>query len=100
MDDINDARLLANPYLLATEKITVNKDNTIDEIPIHQKLKYFLNDSYKKIYFSDKKNKMIKIFIEDQIDNIIIDNIISKCLDDIINEVTELNKFDFCIPFD
>jgi len=94
---MDDARLLANPYLLADEKINVNK---ITEIPIHQKLKYFLNDSYKNIYFSDKKIKIIQNIIEDQINDIIIDNIVSKCLDDIIIEVCENNKFDFCIPFD
>lgn len=97
---MDDLRLLANPYLLASEKITVNKENKIEEIPIHQKLKHFLNDSYKNIYFSDKKIKMIQNLIEDQIDDIIIDTIVSKCLDDIIKEVCENNKFDFCIPFD
>lgn len=97
---MDDARLLANPYLLADEKINVNKDNKITEIPIHQKLKYFLNDSYKNIYFSDKKIEMIQNIIEDQINDIIIDNIVSKCLDDIIIDVCEKNKFDFCIPFD
>ena len=97
---MDDARLLANPYLLANEKVNVNKEDQKIEIPIHQKLKYFLNDSYKNIYFSDKKINMIQNIIEDQIDDIIIDNIISQCLDDIITEITENNKFDFCIPFD
>lgn len=98
MDD--DARLLANPYLLANEKIIVNKDHNNISISIHQKLKSFLNDSYKNIYFSDKKIIMIQNIIDDQINDIIIDNIISHCLDKIIIEVIEQNKFDFCIPFD
>ena len=97
---MDDARLLANPYLLASEKINVNKDNKYIEIPIHQKLKLFLNDCYKNIYLSDTKIKEIQIIINNQINQILIDNIISECLDSCIEEVIEDNKFDFCIPFD
>jgi len=93
---MEDARLIANPYLLANEK----SNYKINKMTIFDKLKIFLNESYKDIYFSDKKIIEIENIINDQIKEIIIDQFITECLDSCIENIIEENKFDFCIPFD
>lgn len=88
-------RLIANPHLLASGKN--KKHNKI--ISSHDKLKIFLNDSYKNIYFSDKIILDIHNLLNQKINDIIINQIITEILDNLIEKVIDENKFDFIIPF-
>lgn len=92
---MEDFRLIANPQLLANNKRSIKTS-----ITYFDKLKGLLTEEYHDIYLSDKIIHSIINHINKEINNIMIDRIIEECLDACIEEVINLNKFDFCIPFE
>jgi len=88
-------RLIANPILLANEKRQVISKNSF-----HDKLADLLKDQYSDIYLSDQTIEKIRSMIKDEINNLMIDRIVSECLETCIAEIINQNKFDFCLPFD
>ena len=92
---MEDARLIANPYLLSNNKNIPEKD-----ISFFNELKGLLKKEYSDIYLSDKIINNIKDKIDNEIYSLRINQIITECLDSCIHQVIEENKFDFCLPFD
>ena len=91
---MDEARLIANPCLLAQ-----CRQNVPNDINFLDKLNDLLRDYY-DIYLSNKSIHTIKLKIDDEIDNILIDRIINECLESCIEKIIQENKFDFCLPFD
>ena len=94
---MEDLRLIANPHLLADDvkKNPIKRDNLFLE-----RLKDLLREEYQNIYLSEKTINKIKLHIDTEINNLMIDRIVEECLEACIEEVINLNKFDFCLPFD
>ena len=92
---MEDARLIANPYLLAN-----NKNVPEENISFFNELKGLLKKEYSDIYLSDKIINNIKDKIDNEIYSLRINQIITECLDSCISRIIEENKFDFCLPFD
>lgn len=90
-------RMLANPCLLADEKIVNIK------ISFKDKLKELVSHEYNEIYIPQETYNKINHSIQNHIDDLITDQIINETLNIIIEKVILENKdkkFDFCLPFD
>ena len=89
-------RLIANPTLLANEK----KRQKVVRDTFHDKLGNLLKSEYSDVYLSDQTVEKIRGVIKNEINNLMIDRLVNECLESCIEEVINLNKFDFCLPFD
>lgn len=95
---MNDLRMIANPQLLASEKITINKNT--NEYSFPEKLKDILDIEFCGIYISKETVTKIETNIREEINNIMIERIVQDCLDTCIENVIKEKKFDFSLPFD
>lgn len=95
---MNNYRILANPSLLADEKIQNTKKK-----PFCDKLKEIISHEYSEIYIPDetydKINSSIKYHINDLVINQIVNESINCTIERVILEYKD-KKFDFFIPFD
>tara|TARA_B110000046_G_scaffold98564_1_gene106193 strand:- start:206 stop:490 length:285 start_codon:yes stop_codon:yes gene_type:complete len=94
---MDNYRILANPNLLADEKIVNIK------ISFRDKLKELISHEYNELYIPEDIYEKINSSITFHIDNLVVDQIVNESLNIIIDQVIEGckdKKFDFCIPFD
>ena len=94
---MDNYRILANPNLLADEKIVNIK------ISFRDKLKELISHEYNELYIPEDIYEKINSSITFHIDNLVVDQIVNESLNIIIDQVIEEckdKKFDFCIPFD
>lgn len=94
---MDNYRILANPCLLADEKV-VNK-----QVSFNDKLKELISHEYNEIYIPQETYNKINQSIQNHIDDLITDQIINETLNIIIEKVISEykdKKFDFCLPFD
>ena len=93
----DELRLIANPIHLGNIKI--NKH--IERIVFSDKLKETLEINYSDVFLSELNIIEISKLIDDYIDNLIIERVVTGVLNEVIFEVIEnSDKFDFCLPFD
>lgn len=94
---MDNYRILANPCLLADEKIINTK------VSFNDKLKELISHEYSEIYIPqntyDKINHSIQKHIDDLILNQTINEILNAIIEKAISECKD-KKFDFCLPFD
>ena len=91
-------RLIANPNLLVDEPI-LQEINSKEETYLIQ-LNKLISNQYNGIFLSEKFIMNIDKYIYEEIDKLMIQRIIQTCINDCINKIIEVNKFDFIIPFE
>mgnify|MGYP006106804785 CR=1 FL=1 len=94
---MEDLRLIANPAHLREIEVTVTKKCHKQS---KDKLYDLLRDRYDNIYLSCHTIKHIGEMIDNEIEDIIETRCVNNCMEYILTEVIEQNKFDFCLPFD
>lgn len=94
---MDNYRILANPSLLADEKIVNTK------VSFQDKLKDLISHEYSEIYIPqntyDKINDSIKYHLDDLVKDQMINELINNMIERVISEHKD-QKFDFCLPFD
>jgi len=96
--DYTELRLIANPVHLISETGHKCKNKHIDS---NSKLSEFLNKKYQNVYLSDLNLKEIAKLIDIYIDDLLIQRIVNECITKLIEDIIENNdKFDFCLPFE
>jgi len=94
---MDNYRILANPSLLADEKIVNTK------ISFNDKLKELISHKYSELYIPQETYDKINSSIKFHINNLAINQIVNETLNIIIERVIinhKDKKFDFFIPFD
>jgi len=94
---MDNYRILANPCLLANEKI-VNKT-----VSFRDKLKELISHEYNSLYIPEDTYDKINQSIKNHIDDLVLEQIVNETLNITIEKVIlecSDKKFDFCIPFD
>lgn len=94
---MDNYRILANPSLLADEKIVNTK------ISFNDKLKELISHEYSELYIPQETYDLINSSIKFHINNLAINQIVNETLNIIIEQVIinhKDKKFDFFIPFD
>lgn len=94
---MDNYRILANPSLLADEKIVSTK------ISFNDKLKELISHEYSELYIPQETYDLINSSIKFHINNLAINQIVNESLNIIIEQVIinhKDKKFDFFIPFD
>jgi hypothetical protein len=94
---MDNYRILANPSLLADEKIVNTK------ISFNDKLKELISHEYSELYIPQETYDKINSSIKFHINNLAINQIVNESLNIIIEQVIinhKDKKFDFFIPFD
>lgn len=94
---MDNYRILANPCLLADEKVVNIK------VSFNDKLKDLISHEYCELYIPDNTYDKINQSIKTHINELVIDQTINDILNTIIETVIsdhEDKKFDFCLPFD
>lgn len=100
MNNDDEYFLIAN---IKNKKVKNNNDNyhNIKNELFIDKLKFFLNEEFNEIYFSNdwvyNLNKLIINEINELINKRICEDVIDKLINDIVKKE---NKFDFVIPFE
>lgn len=90
-------RILANPSLLANEKIVNIK------ISFQDKLKEIISHEYNELYIPENTYDKINQSIKKHIDDLVLEQIVNETLNIMIEKVVleyKDTKFDFFIPFD
>lgn len=90
-------RMLANPSLLANEKIVNIK------ISFQDKLKEIISHEYNELYIPEDTYDKINQSIKKHIDDLVLEQIVNETLNIMIEKVVleyKDTKFDFFIPFD
>jgi len=94
---MDNYRILANPCLLADEKMI----NTT--VSFNDKLKDLISHEYSEIYIPQNTYDKINDSIKSHLDDLVTDQMINELINNIIERVISENKdkkFDFCLPFD
>ena len=94
---MDNYRILANPSLLANEKIVNTK------VSFRDKLKEIISHEYSELYIPEDTYDKINQSIQNHIDDLVLEQIVNEILNIIIEKVIlecSDTKFDFCIPFD
>lgn len=94
---MDNYRILANPSLLADEKIVNTK------VSFQDKLKDLISHEYSKIYIPQNTYDKIIVSIKSHLDDLVTDQIINELINNMIEKVISEykdKKFDFCLPFD
>ena len=82
-------------------KVKVKKQTDQKEnIDYLGKLKETISIKHHGVYLSDLNLSDIEIIIDDYINDITILRIVNDIVNQMIEEVIDENKFDFCIPFE
>lgn len=94
---MDNYRILANPSLLADEKIVNTK------VSFQDKLKDLISHEYSEIYIPQNTYDKIIISIKSHLDDLVTDQMINELINNMIEKVISEykdKKFDFCLPFD
>jgi len=95
---MEDLRLIANPAHLREIEVKVTRKKYS---PKHEDQLYdIIRARYDNIYLSPHTIKHIGKMIDGEIEEVIEARRINNCMEYILTEVIEQNKFDFCLPFD
>ena len=95
--DLTELRMIANPVHLITETKRYKNKHTDP----NSKLSEFLHEKYQGVYLSDLNLKEISKSIDTYINDILIQRIVNECITKLIEDIIEKNdKFDFCLPFE
>jgi hypothetical protein len=95
---MEDLLLIANPAHLREIEVKVDRKKCP---PKHEdKLYDVIRARYNNIYLSPRSIKHIGKMIDKEIEEIIEARSVNDCMEYILTEVIEQNKFDFCLPFD
>ena len=94
---MDNYRILANPCLLADEKIVNIK------VSFQDKLKEIISHEYSELYIPENTYIKINDSIRFHINDLVVNQIVNETINTIIEQVIEEHKdkkFDFFIPFD
>ena len=96
---MDNLRILANPSLLADEKI----ENINTKISFRDKLKEIISHEYSELYIPEDTYIKINGSIQFHINDLVVNQIANETINGIIEQIIEEHKdkkFDFFIPFD
>lgn len=97
---MDELRLIANPIHLISSKNNGSKVSDHDT-DFTKAVNDMFQAKYKNVYLSDLNFKEIHKLIDDYIDDLLIQRIVSDCLTKLIEDtIDSSDKFDFCLPFD
>lgn len=94
---MDNYRILANPCLLADEKIVNIK------VSFQDKLKEIISHEYSELYIPENTYIKINDSIRFHINDLVVNQIVNETINTIIEQVIEEHKdkkFDFFLPFD